>query len=66
MNWYNGIIIGKPKSGDMSSGILSGFRIECYHTFLLLDTNLNIIYRKCGGKFSEILEFIKNEQIEWN
>ena len=49
MDWYNGIIKGKPKSGDMSSPIISGLRIECYPTFIVLDSNLNILFRKCGS-----------------
>jgi len=49
MNWYNGIIKGKPKSGDMSSPVLGGLRIDCYPTFIVLDSNLNILFRTCGG-----------------
>ncbi|MBD0823025.1 TlpA family protein disulfide reductase [Aestuariibaculum marinum] len=49
MNWYNGIIKGKPKSGNMSSPIIGGLRIECYPTFIIMDSNLNILYRTCGG-----------------
>ena len=49
MDWYNGIIKGKPKSGDMSSPIIGGLRIECYPTFIVLDSNLNILFRTCGG-----------------
>ncbi|WP_166965412.1 TlpA family protein disulfide reductase [Yeosuana marina] len=50
MNWYNGIINGKPKSGDMSSPIIGGLRIQCYPTFIIMDSNLNILYRTCGGE----------------
>ncbi|MDT0554047.1 TlpA family protein disulfide reductase [Urechidicola vernalis] len=49
MNWYNGIIKGKPKSGAMSSPIIGGLRIECYPTFIVMDSDLNILYRTCGG-----------------
>lgn len=49
MNWYNGIIKGKPKSGDMASPIIGGLRIECYPTFIIMDSDLNILYRTCGG-----------------
>jgi thiol-disulfide isomerase/thioredoxin len=49
MNWYNGIIKGKPKSGDMSSPIIGGLRIECYPTLIVLDPDLNILFRTCGG-----------------
>ena len=49
MNWYNGIIKGKPKSGDKSSPIISDLRIECYPTFIVLDSNLNILFRNCGS-----------------
>ncbi len=49
MNWYNGIIKGKPKSGDMSSPVLGGLRIECYPTFIVLNSDLKILFRTCGG-----------------
>src|SRR5690606_10975752 len=49
MNWFNGIIKGKPKSGDMSSAVIGGLRIECYPTFIVLYSDLNILFRTCGG-----------------
>ena len=49
MQWYNGIIKGKPKSGEFSSPIIGGLRIECYPTFIVLDSDLNILFRTCGG-----------------
>jgi len=61
MNWYQGIIKGKPKSGDMSDAIIGGLRIECYPTFLVLDKELNILFRGCGGEenFDNLVEFIE-------
>lgn len=49
MNWFNGIIKGKPKSQDMSSPIIAGLRVECFPTFIIMDSDLNILYRTCGG-----------------
>ncbi|MEQ8419638.1 MAG: TlpA disulfide reductase family protein [Arenibacter algicola] len=63
MNWYNGIIKGKPKSGDMSSPIIGGLRIECYPTFIVLDPDLNILFRTCGGggNYSDLKAFISSK-----
>ncbi|WP_223552320.1 TlpA disulfide reductase family protein [Aestuariivivens sp. NBU2969] len=63
MNWYNGIIKGKPKSGDMSSPIIGGLRIECYPTFIIMDSNLNILYRTCGGgdNYLGLMAFLKSK-----
>jgi thiol-disulfide isomerase/thioredoxin len=60
MNWYNGLVKGKPKSGDMSSPIIGGLRIECYPTFIILDSNLNILFRTCGGgnNYSDLKAFL--------
>ena len=62
MNWYQGIIKGKPKSGDMSDAIIGGLRIECYPTFMVLDKELNILFRGCGGgkNFSKLTNFLNN------
>jgi thiol-disulfide isomerase/thioredoxin len=49
MDWFNGIIKGVPKSNDKSNEIISGLRIECYPTFMLLNRDLKIVYRNCGG-----------------
>jgi thiol-disulfide isomerase/thioredoxin len=63
MNWFNGIIKGKPKSGDMSSAVIGGLRIECYPTFIILDSDLNILFRTCGGgnNFSKLKEFLNSK-----
>ena len=63
MNWFNGIIKGKPKSGDMSAPIIGGLRVECYPTFIVLDTDLNILYRTCGGgaNYSDLKKFLSSK-----
>jgi len=63
MNWYNGIIKGKPKSGDMTSPIIGGLRIECYPTFIIMDSDLNILYRTCGGgeNYLELKAFLNSK-----
>ena len=63
MNWYNGIIKGNPKSGDMSSPIIGGLRIECYPTFIVLDNDLNILFRTCGGgdNYSDLKAFLSSK-----
>ncbi|WP_431471665.1 TlpA family protein disulfide reductase [Nonlabens sp. SCSIO 43208] len=63
MNWYNGIIRGKPKSGDMSSPIIGGLRVECFPTFIILDSDLNILYRTCGGgdNYEGLKEYLSSE-----
>jgi len=33
----------------MASPIIGGLRIECYPTFIIMDSDLNILYRTCGG-----------------
>ncbi|MGB5271876.1 MAG: TlpA disulfide reductase family protein, partial [Eudoraea sp.] len=68
MNWFNGFIKGKPKSIGHSSKIMAGLRVNCFPTFLLLDSDLNILYRTCGGgnDFKELEKFINknfNNQI---
>lgn len=63
MTWYNGIIKGKPKSGDKSSPIIAGLRIESYPTFIVLDSELNIIYRTSGGgkNYSNVKTFLSSK-----
>jgi len=63
MNWFNGIIKGKPKSGDISSAVIGGLRIERYPTFIVLDSDLNILYRTFGGEknFSELKAFLNSK-----
>lgn len=63
MTWYNGIIKGKPKSGDKSSPIIAGLRIESYPTFIVLDSELNIIYRTSGGgkNYSNLKTFLSSK-----
>lgn len=60
MNWYNGIIKGKPKSRDMLSPIINGLRVECFPTFIVMDSELNILYRTCGGgnNYKGLTEFL--------
>ncbi len=63
MNWYIGIIKGKPGSGDISSPIIGGLRIECYPTFIVIDSDLNILYRTCGGgdNFLGLKDFLNSK-----
>lgn len=63
MNWYNGIIRGEPKSGDMSSPIINGLRVECFPTFIVMDSELNILYRTCGGgdNFKGLRQFLSSK-----
>lgn len=62
MDWYQGIINGKPKSGDMSDAIIGGLRIECYPTFLVLDREMKILFKGCGGgeNFEKLMEILEN------
>ncbi len=62
MNWFNGIIEGKPKSANPKSEIIRNLRVTCFPTFILLDKDLKIVYRTCGGSenFSEMLDFINS------
>ena len=60
MNWYNGIIKGIPKSAKPEAKIIKELRVICFPTFILLDQDLNIVYRTCGGgtNFKKMLDFI--------
>lgn len=60
MNWFNGIIEGKPKTANPSAKLIKDLRVDCFPTFILLDKDLKIVYRTCGGgeNFKELLDFI--------
>jgi len=62
MNWFNGLIQGVPKSSDMSNEIISGLRVECFPTFIVLDNDLNILFYGCGGdeNFSNLKDSLTN------
>ena len=62
MNWFNGIIKGTPKSGNVEKvKILSDLRVEAFPTFILLDKNLKIIFRGVGDNFKKIEKIIKEK-----
>jgi len=60
MNWYHGIIKGMPKSSKNKPAIIKQLRVEAFPTFLLLDKNLNIVYRTSGNgaSFDNMVKFI--------
>jgi len=58
MEWFNGIIKGTPKSGNNDSNILSDLRITGYPTFIILDSDLKILFRGDGNTFKEIEPFL--------
>ncbi|GGW24320.1 hypothetical protein GCM10007383_05910 [Arenibacter certesii] len=58
MNWYHGIIRGVPKSAKKPK-IISDLRIEAYPTFIILDSDLKIVFRGNGNNFNEMTDFIK-------
>ena len=60
MDWYNGIIKGKAKSNQDGSKILSDLRITAYPTFILLDSDLKILFRGDGNTFEEMETFMEN------
>lgn len=60
MGWFNGFVKGEAKLSKSKPKIIKDLRVECFPTFILLDKNLNIIYRSCGGgdSFSNLVDFI--------
>lgn len=62
MDWFNAIIKGKPKTRNPEEKIIKELRINIFPTFILLDTDLNIVYRMTpfDGSFNEMADFIKN------
>jgi len=63
MHWYQGIIKGNPKktsSSQSSSNIIKNLKIDCFPTFIILNQNLEIVYRDCGGyALPELEMFLK-------
>jgi len=58
MDWYQGIIKGKPKSGNNNSNIISDLRVKNYPTFIILDTDFKILFRGDGNTFKEMKTFL--------
>lgn len=63
MNWYQGFIMGKPKSRKIESRMIKELRVECFPTFLVLDKDLNILFRTCGGGayFKSLKQYLDKE-----
>lgn len=58
MDWHHGIIKGTPKSGNNDSKLLSDLRIAAYPTFILLDSDLKILYRSYSVPFADMVAFL--------
>src|SRR5690606_27679985 len=55
MTWHQGFVQGKPKSGLKNSPkILRNLRVEVFPTFILLNKDLEIIFRGNGNNFHEL------------
>ena len=63
MNWTHGILRGKPKTRNPKQEIIRNLRVVAFPTFILLDRNLNILYRTSGKgtSFQSLVKFIDNQ-----
>jgi thiol-disulfide isomerase/thioredoxin len=64
MDWFNGIIKGTPKTRNPKAKIIKELRINVFPTFILIDSELNIVYRMSpyGNSFDELVNFIDKYQ----
>lgn len=63
MDWQHGMVKGNPKSVNPKAKIINDLRIESFPTFIILDKNLEIVFRGHGGTFKEMLAYIDKTAI---
>ncbi|WP_442266024.1 TlpA family protein disulfide reductase [Tenacibaculum sp. ZS6-P6] len=63
IKWFNGIVKEKPKTNNISkSPLIRELRIIGYPTFILVDKELNILYKSYGNdeSFDSLVQFVNN------
>ena len=62
MSWFQGNIKGNPKSTKNQPSQIIQLRVVAFPTFILLDKNLQIVYRTAGNgtSFDNLVDFIGN------